>query len=58
MLMNEPQRRAFDLRVRPTEARLDAAALAHNLREVRKAAPDARVCAVVKADGYGHGVGP
>ncbi|HEX9577942.1 MAG TPA: alanine racemase [Myxococcales bacterium] len=53
----ERQRRAFDLRVRPTEARIDSAALAHNLREARKAAPSARICAVVKADGYGHGAG-
>jgi alanine racemase len=50
-----PARRASDLRVRPTEARIDTAALAHNLREARKAAPGARVLAVVKADGYGHG---
>jgi alanine racemase len=54
-MISDPQRRAFDLRVRPTEARIDASALAHNLREVRKAAPKARICAVVKADGYGHG---
>jgi alanine racemase len=54
---HEPQRRAFDLRVRPTEARIDAQALAHNLREARKAAPTARMLAVVKADGYGHGAG-
>jgi alanine racemase len=56
-MFTEPQRRAFDLRVRPTEARIDAQALVHNLREARKAAPSARVCAVVKADGYGHGAG-
>jgi alanine racemase len=53
--MSDPQRRAFDLRVRPTEARIDAHALAHNLREARKASPSARMLAVVKADGYGHG---
>src|SRR5438132_8404766 len=29
----EPARRAYDLRVRPTEARIDAHALMHNLRE-------------------------
>ena len=50
-----PQRRAHDLRVRPTEARIDADALAHNLRAAQRAAPSAQVCAVVKADGYGHG---
>src|SRR5205823_8596225 len=51
----EPARRAYDLRVRPTEARIDAHALMHNLREARRAAPRSRVMAVVKADGYGHG---
>src|SRR5256885_16781044 len=53
--VHEPTRRAFDLRVRPTEARIDAQALQHNLKEARRAAPRARICAVVKADGYGHG---
>src|SRR3954464_5710576 len=53
--VSEPARRAFDLRVRPTEARIDAQALQHNLKEARRAAPRARICAVVKADGYGHG---
>jgi len=53
--VHEPARRAFDLRVRPTEARIDAHALQHNLKEARRAAPRARICAVVKADGYGHG---
>ena len=51
----ETGRRAFDLRVRPTEARIDASALAHNLREARRKAPLSRVMAIVKADGYGHG---
>src|SRR5256885_13888279 len=51
----EPSRRAFDLRVRPTEARIDAQALQHNLKEARRAAPRARPCAEGKADGYGHG---
>ncbi len=48
-------RRAFDVRVRPTEARIDRAALAHNFAQARRAAPSARVLAVVKADAYGHG---
>jgi len=43
------------LRVRPTEVRIDTAALAHNLREARRKAPRSRVMAIVKADGYGHG---
>lgn len=37
---------------------VDAAALRHNLRQVRTAAPDARVMAVIKANAYGHGLLP
>jgi len=37
------------------QAVIDRAALAHNLRRVRDLAPDSRVYAAVKADGYGHG---
>ena len=48
-------RRAFDLRIRPTEARIDEHALMHNLREARRKAPRSRVMGIVKADGYGHG---
>ncbi len=51
----DPARRAFDVRVRPTEARIDRTALAHNLAQVRRCAPRSRVLAVVKADAYGHG---
>ena len=51
----DPARRAFDVRVRPTEARIDISALAHNLAQVRRCAPKSRVLAVVKADAYGHG---
>ena len=41
---------------RPTRARIDLDALAHNVRlAVRLAGPGRRVLAVVKADGYGHG---
>jgi len=41
---------------RPTVAVIDLDALAHNLREIRKRlAAGTRVCAVVKADAYGHG---
>src|SRR2546430_501000 len=32
----DPSRRAFDLRIRPTEARIDGHALMHNLREARR----------------------
>ncbi|WP_374594921.1 alanine racemase, partial [Aquabacterium sp.] len=41
---------------RPIEALIHTSALQHNLRRVRQAAPDAQVWAVVKANGYGHGV--
>lgn len=44
------------LTVRPTFARIDTAALAHNLGVVdRLVGTGCRVLAVVKADGYGHG---
>ena len=41
---------------RPIEALIHTDALAHNLARARRAAPDARVWAVVKADAYGHGI--
>jgi alanine racemase len=41
---------------RPILATIHTAALAHNLRRARDAAPDARVWAIVKADAYGHGI--
>ncbi len=42
--------------IRRTWAEIDLDALANNYRRVREAAdPKARVCCVVKADGYGHG---
>lgn len=41
---------------RPARARLDAQALRHNLRQVRRHAPRSKVMAVVKANGYGHGL--
>src|SRR5438105_3666554 len=41
---------------RPTVARIDLDALAHNLRETKKfAGEDIKYMAVVKADAYGHG---
>jgi alanine racemase len=39
---------------RNTLAQIDRAALEHNLACVRRLAPDSRIMAVVKADGYGH----
>lgn len=39
---------------RPARALINTAALKHNLNVVRQLAPDRRVMAVVKANGYGH----
>jgi alanine racemase len=44
--------------VRPTIALVDLDAITANVRMLRARAPDARFCAVVKADGYGHGAVP
>lgn len=43
---------------RPTEVVIDSAAARHNLAEVRQRAPDSHVLAVIKANGYGHGLLP
>jgi alanine racemase len=40
------------------EVRIDLAAVRHNVARLRAAAPDAELMAVVKADGYGHGMVP
>ena len=42
--------------MRRTEVSLDLAALRHNLQCLRKLAPDSRVMAAIKANGYGHGL--
>ena len=41
---------------RPIEALIHTDALRHNLARLRRAAPEARVLAVVKANAYGHGI--
>ena len=41
---------------RPTHALISIAALAHNLHRARALAPASKVWAVVKANGYGHGL--
>ncbi len=41
---------------RPTTVTIDLDALRHNLARVRALAPASKVMAVVKADGYGHGL--
>ena len=43
---------------RPTRADIDLAALSHNLRAVRARLRGSKLYAVVKADAYGHGLGP
>lgn len=44
--------------LRPTRVEVDLDAIAHNVARLAEAAPEAQVCAVVKADGYGHGAVP
>ncbi|MCB0995081.1 MAG: alanine racemase [Acidimicrobiales bacterium] len=44
--------------MRPTWADIDLAAVAHNVEQLRELVSPATVCAVVKADGYGHGAVP
>ena len=41
---------------RAARATVSSAALRHNLRRARELAPGARVMAVIKANGYGHGL--
>jgi alanine racemase len=43
---------------RPARAIVDLEAVRHNVRAVRSVVGTADVCAVVKADGYGHGAVP
>ena len=42
--------------MRPIRARIDSAALRHNLGAARRRAPRSRIWAVVKASAYGHGL--
>jgi alanine racemase len=41
---------------RPIQATIHIEALRHNLERARRAAPDARVWAIIKANAYGHGL--
>ncbi len=50
-----PRRASPDQTVRPTRAEIELGALRGNLRALRKVAGRARIWAVLKADGYGHG---
>lgn len=42
--------------MRAARAVINLAALCHNLRCVREAAPKSRILAIIKANGYGHGL--
>ena len=44
------------LQMRATTATIHLDALRHNLKRVRSLAPQSKIMAVVKADGYGHGL--
>ena len=41
--------------MRPTQVTVDLSAIAHNTRTLLRVRPKSRLCAVVKADAYGHG---
>jgi alanine racemase len=41
---------------RPARARIDLSALQHNFQRVQQAASGSRVMAIIKANGYGHGL--
>jgi alanine racemase len=55
--MNSPRPPSADLRWR-AQARVDLDVVRENVRSLRAAAGSAQVMAVVKADGYGHGMVP
>ena len=57
-LVLRPRIQRIDECLRPTRAEIDLDAIAHNFQVVRDHVAPARVLAVVKADGYGHGVVP
>lgn len=44
--------------VRPTYAEIDLGAIKHNVRSISRLIGPSELCAVVKADGYGHGDAP
>ena len=46
------------MQIRPTTATIDLNALRHNIAVIRGYAPDSALCAVIKANGYGHGLAP
>jgi len=42
--------------IRPVEARINLRALEHNLQQIQRHAPQSKVLAIIKANGYGHGM--
>lgn len=53
-----PRVHAANAAVRPTRAEIALSAISHNLRVIQRTVGDSKVLAVVKADGYGHGIVP
>lgn len=53
-----PTIQSLDASLRPTRAEILLDAIAHNLRTVQNVLGRVKVLAVVKADGYGHGIVP
>jgi alanine racemase len=53
--MPDPRASTGTYRVRPAWAEIDLAAIRHNASVLASLAAPARLCAVVKAGGYGHG---
>ena len=41
---------------RPTRAVIDLSACRHNLQQAKQAAPESKCIAIIKANGYGHGI--
>lgn len=46
------------MQLRPTSAVIDLNAIVHNLGVIRERRPRDKICAVIKADAYGHGLVP
>src|SRR5687768_9840899 len=44
--------------IRPTVATIDLNSLRHNVQVIRRLGPGLELCAVVKANAYGHGLLP
>lgn len=57
-LVLKPRLQSAEESLRPTRAEIDLDAVVHNLNVARELVGRSRVLAVVKADGYGHGVVP